>query len=145
MLACKTLLQRKKTMAFKDRFPKPTLIFLGIACEITNWKTIFVDFQSNKVYFTAICELTVGGYPVFLQNCQFSEELVWQLDPYDPYTAITASEFSLSRHDPTTMQLKSCLLCLVKTARVGFEPTRIQITLPLRPLLGHVIEQGYCS
>ena len=92
-------------MAFKDRFPKPTLIFLGIACEITDWKTVFIDFQSNKVYFNAICELTVGGYPVFFQNCQFSEELVWQLDPYDPYAAITASEFSLSRHDPSTMQI----------------------------------------
>lgn len=92
-------------MAFKNRFPKPTLIFLGIACEITDWKTIFIDFQSNKVYFTAKCDLTVGGFPVFLENCQFIEELIWQLDQNDPYTAITASEFNLSRIDPTTMQI----------------------------------------
>lgn len=87
-------------MAFKDKFPKPSFTFLGITCEIADWQTIFFDIQSNKVYFKAVCNLTVGGQPVFLQNVQFSEIIVW---PLSQEISINASEFNLTKEGESTM------------------------------------------
>jgi len=89
-------------MAFKDRFPKPTLIFLGISCEITDWKSAIIDFQSDRIVFSANCNLTAGGNTVYLQNCQFTESLEWELAPG---INITASEFNLSRIGENAMQV----------------------------------------
>lgn len=89
-------------MAFKDRFPKPTLQFLGIDCEIVDWKVVYIDMIGEMVHFTARCSLTSGGNPVFLHSCRFAESINW---PLNEYLTLNAENFSLNRENNEYMEV----------------------------------------